>query len=61
MRARAGLAQVLWFLGDKQQAIDHVSEMLRLNPGHNQGLRYSLVNWLLETNNRPALKALLKQ
>jgi hypothetical protein len=35
--------------------------MLRLNPGDNQGLRYVLVNWLLETNNTPALKALLKQ
>jgi tetratricopeptide (TPR) repeat protein len=61
MRARAGLAQVLWFLGDRQQAIEHVSEMLRLNPGDNQGLRYVLVNWLLQTNNTVALKALLKQ
>jgi tetratricopeptide (TPR) repeat protein len=61
LRARAGLAQVLWFLGEKQQAIEHASDMLRLNPGDNQGMRYVLVNWLLETNHTSALKALLKQ
>jgi tetratricopeptide (TPR) repeat protein len=61
MRARAGLAQVLWFLGDKKQATQHVSEMLRLNPGDNQGLRYVLVNWLLDTHNTTDLKSLFKQ
>jgi tetratricopeptide (TPR) repeat protein len=61
MRARAGLAEVLWFMGDKQQAVNHLTDLLRLNPGDNQGLRYILVNWLLETNNTAALKALLKQ
>ena len=61
MRARAGLAQVLWFLGEQQAAIDHLTEMLRLNPGDNQGLRYILVDWLLDTNNTAALKTLLKQ
>jgi tetratricopeptide (TPR) repeat protein len=61
MRARAGLAQVLWFLGEKQPAIDHATELLRLNPGDNQGIRYLLVNWLLETHNDTALEALLNQ
>lgn len=61
MRARAGFAQVLWFLGEKQQAIDHATDMLRLNPGDNQGIRYLLVNWLLELNNTAALKTLLNQ
>ncbi len=61
MRARLGLAQVLWYLGEKQQAIEHATELLRLNPGDNQGIRYVLVNWLLETKNTKALESLLKQ
>jgi tetratricopeptide (TPR) repeat protein len=47
MRARAGLAQCLWSLGQKQDAISHCAEMLRLNPADDQGVRYHLANWLL--------------
>jgi tetratricopeptide (TPR) repeat protein len=43
MRARAGLASCLWQLGQHQEAIDHYEEMLRLNPGDNQGIRYILL------------------
>jgi tetratricopeptide (TPR) repeat protein len=43
MRARAGLAGCLWQLGQHQEAIDHYQEMLRLNPGDNQGIRYILL------------------
>lgn len=38
MRARLGLAQCLWALGERQQAIEHYTEMLRLNPNDNQGI-----------------------
>ncbi len=47
MRAREGLAHAFWSAGRSQQAIDHILEMLRLNPDDNQGLRYTLVPWLL--------------
>lgn len=48
MRARLGLAQALWALGERSAAIAHVRDLLRLNPNDNQGLRYQLLNWLLE-------------
>lgn len=47
MRARAGLAECLWLLGERQEAIRHYREMLRLNPNDNQGLRYRLLNCLI--------------
>ncbi len=59
MRARQGLAEVLWHLGERQAAIDHLQEMLRLNPGDNQGLRYILAGWLLAVGDDAALERLL--
>jgi len=47
MRARFGLAQTLWELGERRDAIVHYRELLRLNPGDNQGVRYELLNALL--------------
>lgn len=47
MRAREGLAHVLWFLGKRDEAIEQMQEMLRLNPNDNQGVRYALFTWLL--------------
>ena len=61
MRARAGLAACLWQLGERQQAIEHYADMLRLNPGDNQGLRYTLATALLEEGADEALGELLKQ
>jgi len=61
MRARLGLAQVLWSLGEHQPAADHLREMLRLNPGDNQGVRYLLATLLLEIDDRDALEQLLAQ
>lgn len=48
MRARQGLANALWVLGEHAQAITHYADMLRLNPNDNQGIRYILLNCLLE-------------
>jgi tetratricopeptide (TPR) repeat protein len=59
MRARAGLAECLWFLGERKEAIRHYQDMLRLNPGDNQGLRYGLINWLLEEKDYAAASKLL--
>ena len=48
MRARAGLAQELWRQGRHDAAIGELQDLLLLNPGDNQGLRYLLLGWLLE-------------
>jgi tetratricopeptide (TPR) repeat protein len=48
MRARAGLANCLWLLGEHSEAIEHHQEMLRLNPGDNQGIRYQLLTEYME-------------
>src|SRR5688572_14975205 len=61
MRAREGLASCLWRLGERRQAIEHYTDMLRLNPGDNQGIRYLLANCLLRENDQEALESLLNQ
>jgi len=48
LRARAGLAHCLWELGQREAASDHWREMLRLNPGDSLGVRYRLINGLLQ-------------
>ncbi|HEV8641349.1 MAG TPA: hypothetical protein VGV13_09660 [Methylomirabilota bacterium] len=47
MRARFGLARCLEALDRRKEAIEHYRELLRLNPGDNQGVRYSLLAALL--------------
>jgi tetratricopeptide (TPR) repeat protein len=59
MRARAGLAGALLKLGDDETAISHYREMLKLNPGDNQGIRYVLLGYLLRRGEEAALKELL--
>jgi tetratricopeptide (TPR) repeat protein len=59
MRARAGLANSLWQLGRKQEAVEHYLEMLGLNPGDNQGIRYVLATCLLELGADDELEQLL--
>jgi tetratricopeptide (TPR) repeat protein len=49
MRAREGLIQTLWALGECDEAIKHCQEMLKLNPNDNQGIRYLLVGYLAES------------
>lgn len=61
MRARHGLAVVLWHLGEHEAAIAHARELLRLNPGDNQGVRYMLAAWLLAAGDDAGLGALLAQ
>jgi tetratricopeptide (TPR) repeat protein len=61
MRAREGLAQCLWALGERKAAIDHLKDMLRLNPGDNQGVRYVLLDWLLAAGRDGEAEELLAQ
>lgn len=48
MRARVELASMLWSLNKRQEAVDHMQDLLRLNPNDNQGVRYLLISRLLE-------------
>jgi tetratricopeptide (TPR) repeat protein len=56
MRARAGLAGALLKLGEGEAAIGHYRDMLELNPGDNQGIRYVLTGCLLRRGDEAALK-----
>ena len=60
MRARHALAEDLWVSGARQVAIEHIREMLELNPSDNQGLRYILLSWLLWTGDDDAARRLLR-
>lgn len=61
MRARSELADVLWHLGKRGEAIEHYQEMLRLNPNDNQGLRYVLLGRLLQMDRDDEAESLLNQ
>jgi len=60
MRLCAGYGELLWETGGKEAAIAQYEELLRLNPNDNQGLRYSLLNWLLATGKLDKAGKLLK-
>ena len=61
MRALFGLADCLWKTGRKDEAIKNYWELLRLNPGDNQGIRYVLGFRLLEENRPDELDKLFKE
>jgi tetratricopeptide (TPR) repeat protein len=61
MRARCGLAVALWKKGLRDDAIDHVCDMLRLNPNDNQGMRYGLLAWLAELRRYDEVDTLLRE
>jgi tetratricopeptide (TPR) repeat protein len=61
MRARQGLAETLWRLKRYEEAIEHYRELLRLNPGDNQGNRYALLDLLLQIERYEEARTLLKQ
>jgi tetratricopeptide (TPR) repeat protein len=61
MRARLGLAHSLWMAGRRDEAVQHLQDMLRLNPGDNQGIRYTLAGFLLFLDLDDKLNRLLQQ
>lgn len=61
MRARMGLAQCLQLLGERQQAMEQYTDMLRLNPNDNQGVRWILVSCLLDEGLDEAVGEVLAQ
>ena len=58
MRARQGLAMELRQQGQAAEAIDTLRGTLALNPNDNQGIRYILLDWLLEAGADTEAKAL---
>ncbi len=61
MRAREGLGCELWSMGRAEEAVEHLQEMLRLNPNDNQGVRYTLASFLLTLNRDEEAARLLDQ
>ncbi|HEC63058.1 MAG TPA: tetratricopeptide repeat protein, partial [Candidatus Acetothermia bacterium] len=61
MRARLGLAQCLWELGEYEAATEHFRDLLRLNPRDNQGVRFFLINALLILGRDEEAKDLLER
>jgi tetratricopeptide (TPR) repeat protein len=61
MRAREGLANVLWRLNRKDEALAQYRDMLRLNPGDNQGVRYLALDLLLQMERYDEVQALLAE
>lgn len=58
MRTRFGLASSLAVQGQKEEAVSHYWELLRLNQNDNQGVRYSLTSTLLELGKMEDLEKL---
>lgn len=61
MRARLSLAELLWGVGHRDEAVAHFRELLRLNPTDNQGVRYTLANSLFKLGRGDELAGLLSQ
>lgn len=59
MRCRLVLAKYLWIQDEREAAIKHARELLRLNANDNQGVRYTLVGWLLAVGNNRGAAGLL--
>jgi tetratricopeptide (TPR) repeat protein len=61
MRARAALAECLWGMGERDAAVAHWRDMLRLCPGDNLGIRHILGPKLLGLNQLDTVRALLEE
>jgi tetratricopeptide (TPR) repeat protein len=60
MRARSGLAGCLWKAGQREEAVAHYQDLLRLNPNDNQGIRYALMPRLIELRRDEEAETLYK-
>jgi hypothetical protein len=60
MRALSSICQAQWAIGLRDQAIAGAEQMLELNEGDNQGMRYVLALWYVATGRWKDLTALDK-
>jgi tetratricopeptide (TPR) repeat protein len=60
MRALSSVCQAQWAIGLRDQAIADAEQMLELNEGDNQGMRYVLALWYVATRRWQDLTALDK-
>jgi tetratricopeptide (TPR) repeat protein len=61
MRSRAGLAQSVWEAGQREEAVAHYWDLLRLNPNDNQGIRDLLMPCLIELDRDKDAERLFRQ
>ena len=61
MRARQQLAEALLEMDRIDEAIRHYEEMLQLNPGDNQGLRYPLLGLYFVADNLDGVRRLFEE
>lgn len=59
MRVRCQLAILLWDMDERDAALEHYRELLRLNPNDNQGIRYLLATCCLKSGRHAELAKLL--
>ena len=60
MRALLAYADLLWAIGDRDEAIDVYQKMLRLNPNDNQGVRHVLAYLFAEADRDDVFEELLE-
>jgi tetratricopeptide (TPR) repeat protein len=60
MRARQALAHALWLRGRRDEAVDHLRDMLRLNPNDNQGIRLELIGYLADMGRHHDIEVLIQ-
>jgi tetratricopeptide (TPR) repeat protein len=61
MRALHALAEILWDNGAHEEAIAMMEKMLHLNPNDNQGVRYELLDHLIELGRDDEADGLIKR
>jgi len=61
MEALKGLADALWAIGQRREAVEHFTELVRLNPHDNQGIRDRLAPALMLLDDDEAAEKLLKK
>lgn len=61
MRAMFSLAELLWDLGQRPEALELYAKLLVLNPDDNQGVRFTLVTHYLSLSDYQAAEDLLQQ
>lgn len=61
MRARLGLANMLFRMNRQDEALAHYRDMLRLNPGDNQGVRDLILDLLMQLQRDDEARELLEQ